>query len=166
MRLEDFPEVFKIKVKVDPETGCWNWTGYLDKKGYGTIYLGFRVSKLAHRYALLTSLGLSLDSYHLVLHKNECHNCKCCNPEHLYLGTTAQNTIDSVVLGTHKGWPREAGRAASLKRRSKTHCKWGHELAGDNTHLDTLGRRVCLACHRMSEAKSKAKKKTQKPKLP
>jgi hypothetical protein len=88
-----------------PELGpCWIWTGYLAKKGYGSISSGrsqgehpfkpinvHRVSWLIH-YAEIPE-GLS------VLH--HCDNPPCVRPDHLFLGTPHENTQDMMRKGRH-----------------------------------------------------------------
>lgn len=94
------PEVaqaaFWSRVNKDTPTGCWEYTGARDKWGYGDIrYLKKHVQ--AHRlsWRLLKGEPGELD----VLHK--CHNPPCCNPDHLYLGTDADNIRDKVEAGRH-----------------------------------------------------------------
>lgn len=78
-------------------TNCWNWSGSL-RNGYGRTICGSRVdntrkSVSAHVFSYLAFNGDIPDGL-CVLHK--CDNRKCCNPDHLFLGTKKDNAIDMV----------------------------------------------------------------------
>lgn len=78
-----------------PVTGCWLWTGCLNQKtGYGLI--SWHSTNLrAHRAAYMVFVGpLGAKS---VLHKCDEPSCVC--PNHLYLGTQADNVRDRVMRG-------------------------------------------------------------------
>lgn len=66
-----------------------------------------------------------------------CANRRCCNIDHLAIGTRSDNMQDAVRDGTH-------GQAR------KTHCKHGHEFTPENTYLGGGGR-YCRECHRDRE---------------
>jgi hypothetical protein len=79
---------------VRPELGpCWLWLGRPDRGGYGRL-----TSRgiLAHRYAWEQQNGpIPTGSHHgttCVLHR--CDNPICVRPEHLFLGTHADNMLD------------------------------------------------------------------------
>lgn len=74
---------------------CWEWTGSLDKSGYGTYSLGGRTIR-AHRFAYLLAYG-ALGDEQVVRHK--CDNPKCCNPNHLESGTQFDNVMDMHSRG-------------------------------------------------------------------
>ena len=72
--------------------GCWNWTGFKDKAGYGRVMEGGRKKYFyAHQAAWIVAGGSIPKGAH-VLHK--CDNRKCINPKHLYLGTYQDNIRD------------------------------------------------------------------------
>lgn len=81
---------FKHLVKAD---GCWPWQGTLTAEGYGQ--LGTR-SLRAHKVSYRIFKG-EIPEGLLVLHT--CHNPKCVNPNHLYLGTQRDNMDDKVLAG-------------------------------------------------------------------
>lgn len=88
-------ERFWSKVVKSPETGCWNWTGSKNYRGYGWFRYRGRCEK-AHRVAWRLFRGpipLGVD----VLHK--CNHAACVNPEHLYLGNDADNMRDCMRAG-------------------------------------------------------------------
>ena len=83
--------------------GCWTWTGKRDEKGYGRIKIrcedgvwrphgAHRVSWEAHNGPIPGGLW--------VLHR--CDNPPCINPNHLFLGTAADNTADMMQKGRWK----------------------------------------------------------------
>ena len=76
------------------ELGCWEWTGYTNKGGYGrTNESGTRRLVYVHRASYSIFIG-PITNGSLVLHK--CDNPPCFNPEHLFLGSYADNRADMV----------------------------------------------------------------------
>lgn len=93
---------FARKVKVRGPDDCWEWQGGL-RKGYGRLYLKRerrKVSVYAHRVAYFIHNGHLPDDL-LVCHS--CDNRRCCNPRHLWLGTTIDNMRDASRKGRLKG---------------------------------------------------------------
>lgn len=74
---------------------CKNFSGSLSKKGYGKIYYKGK-SWLAHRLSFVLNKGEIIDNM-CVCHK--CDNPKCINPDHLWLGSVAQNNADRSKKG-------------------------------------------------------------------
>lgn len=80
----------KSRLSLNSETGCLEWSGGLSSTGYGrvgflgNIYYCHRVSYEMHKGPIPDGL--------IACHK--CDNPKCCNPEHLFLGTQADNMRD------------------------------------------------------------------------
>jgi len=82
---------FLSQIKKNENTECWEWTGFL-KGGYGYIRVN-RKDFAVHR--------LMFERYKRPIPKNVnvCHSCdntKCCNPEHLWLGTQQENIKDMI----------------------------------------------------------------------
>lgn len=76
---------------------CWIWTGGKFASGYGVIYAGKKTIK-AHRMSWMIHNG-SISDEQCVLHK--CDNKLCVNPNHLFLGTAADNVLDMVNKDRH-----------------------------------------------------------------
>lgn len=80
---------------VTKSSGCWEWTGWRDRLGYGRLrferqWIG------AHRAAWILTNG-PIPPGLFVLH--HCDNPPCCNPAHLHLGTARDNTQDMIAHG-------------------------------------------------------------------
>lgn len=86
--------VDRFMAKVDQSGECWIWTARKTPQGYGRFSL-YGVNKLAHRVAFELFKG-PIGGLQ-VLHR--CDNPSCANPDHLWLGTNADNMADKVVKG-------------------------------------------------------------------
>lgn len=73
----------------EPNTGCWLWGGSSDKDGYGNFQMNGKPIR-AHRFSFI---HFKSDIGGLwVLHK--CDVPGCVNPDHLFLGTGKDNSVD------------------------------------------------------------------------
>lgn len=91
-------EYIEDRVERIPWSGCWIWTKSISSNGYGNACdpVTGRVTT-AHR--------LSFVAFHSASNANGlvCHRCDvrlCVNPEHLYLGSHADN-MDDVARGRY-----------------------------------------------------------------
>lgn len=74
---------------------CWVWVAARDKHGYGRFGIKDKV-KLSHRVAWETLVGPVPDNLWVLHH---CDYPSCVRPDHLFLGTAADNSADMVKKG-------------------------------------------------------------------
>jgi HNH endonuclease len=128
------PASIASKINPKPQTGCWEWTGARDSRGYGNVRVGGRVRK-AHRvvYEIVHGeIGADLDCDHL------CRTPSCVRPSH----------IEPVphVVNVRRG---NATWVPGALQRAKTHCRRGHAYDATNTYIQpSTGGRLCRACDR------------------
>lgn len=117
---------------------CWEWQGAARYRGgYGKIY-GASAGRpqAAHRYSWELHNGPIPDGMVVGHH---CDNPACVRPDHLFVGTQADNMRDASAKGRMWKGPR------------KTHCAQGHEFTPENTgfSVEAVGghrHRYCREC--------------------
>ncbi len=96
---------FWEKIEITEDEECWEWLASTQSKGYGSFGVGYKKTELAHRVAFELENGEIPENF-CVMHI--CDNRLCCNPNHLKLGTIADNNRDMVekrrqAVGTQNG---------------------------------------------------------------
>lgn len=135
-RVERTKEWCLERIQVDPDSGCWLWTGHLSSAGYGRTCIwrdGAWRTTGAYRvtYELWVGpipAGLTID--------HQCRVRRCVNPSHLKPMTQRENCL---APGS-----QSLGKLNSLK----THCPKGHPYTPENTLKQRSRTRICKQCRR------------------
>jgi hypothetical protein len=85
-------------IRPDDPAACWGWSAALFESGYPAIAdePPSRAMLLGHRVSHVLHIGPIPDGL-CVLHR--CDVRSCTNPEHLFLGTKADNSDDKIAKG-------------------------------------------------------------------
>lgn len=127
-------------VMPEPNTGCWIWTGFTDRDGYGRAASTGKSPQPAHRWVYSVMVGDIPRGLHLD------HKCKqrcCVNPDHLEPVTPRENLMRSQTL--------------QKINAEKTHCIHGHPFNEENTYFYN-GYRSCVICRKRNNTIETAKR--------
>ena len=88
------PEFWSL-VNKKSETECWTWLGKVNQWGYGRYQFN-GVYAMAHRVSYELTYTKVIKGL-IAIHT--CDNPACCNPNHIILGTHADNQADKFKKG-------------------------------------------------------------------
>lgn len=82
------------------DSGCWEWQGATTANGYGRVKIDHKLYSPHRVVAWAMDIAPAMgDPTRKTVVMHSCDNPKCCNPEHLSLGTHSENMIDCAKKG-------------------------------------------------------------------
>lgn len=141
----DMPIADRMEAAImkDPNSGCWLWTKALSVTGgYGQIGINGKILP-AHRVSYECFVGP------IPAGMKACHKCDtpaCVNPDHLFLGTQADNMRDMDSKGRRVSLKGEdAGRAKltavqieDIRSSSLTQVELAKKYGVNQTHISRI----------------------------
>jgi hypothetical protein len=145
---QSISERFWSKVDRRGPGECWPWRAAHSHQhdGRGVFYIkanGRETRVVAPRVAWMLTHGELPPRGVFVCHS--CDNPPCCNPAHLWLGTSRDNTLDSMAKGRLKWFVRDIGTIRKCYR-----CAREMELEHFTKSKNAPGGRkyLCRQCNR------------------
>lgn len=127
----------------EPNCGCWIWLYGLTSEGYGTVRFRGR-SRRAHRVSWVLHRG-PIPNGAFVCH--HCDNPICINPDHLFIGTAADNNKDRRRKGRDFALKNPTAASVMMKANAITNP---NPPRGEKNGRAKLTRRVIRSIKRMA----------------
>lgn len=121
--------------RVSKTDECWIWNGAQHRSGHGHFNAGSGGYQLAHRFAYEQLVG-PIPIGMVLCHR--CDNPRCVRPDHLFVGTQADNVDDMMTKGRGRG-----------QFQPTDVCPRGHSRTPENTRVRPNGKRSCRPCENM-----------------
>jgi HNH endonuclease/Helix-turn-helix domain len=148
--IEQRRAIFWRRVDTRGADDCWDWTGPLNRYGYGSTTWKNRGHN-ASRLAWILTHG---DPGDMVV----CHTCDrpiCCNPSHLFLGTQGDNVRDCNRKGRGKGQFSDGASAPHPRYTAKLNpalVSQAKNLYASGVSQTEIGRRLGVHSSTISRA--------------
>ncbi len=117
LHLLPLDELLSRRTAVDVNTGCYLWTGPHSRDGYGILQGTGLKAVRAHRHVWALANGREIPAGLIVRHK--CDNPPCVNPQHLEVGTRADNMADKVQR-ERAHWQLTSAKVREIRRQWRT----------------------------------------------
>lgn len=130
--------LYQRVTKTSSRRDCWEWQAGQDKDGYGQCHAA-AVAKnngvtRAHQLAYVLWKG-EIPKGRVVCHK--CDNPRCCNPDHLFIGSVFDNNLDCSKKGRR---PQRWGENNPVAKLSNEQVIEIRALKGKQTSLELAKR--------------------------